>query len=88
MPIRYTGAGTLRPRILIFRVTGATERQVKNFAATTRSGSSAWDGTLAGGRSAPSGRYLVAVRVTDQACTTGTSPTTAAAAPQAVVTVS
>ena len=85
--IRYTGTGTLRPRILIFRVTGATTRQVKNFAATSKSGSSTWDGTLAGGRPAPSGSYLVAVRVTDKACTIGTSPTTVAGAPHAVVTV-
>lgn len=86
--IRYTGTGTLRPRILIFRVTGGTVRQLKNFAATSKSGSSTWDGTLAGGRPAPAGTYLVAVRVTDRACTTGTSPTTVAAAPRAVVTVS
>jgi len=86
--IRYTGTGALRPRILIFRVTGATQRQVKNYAATTKQGLSTWDGTLAGGRPAPRGTYLVAVRLTDKACTTGTSPTTVAAAPHAVVTVS
>ena len=79
--IRYTGTGTLRPRILIFRVTGSTVHQLKNFAATSKSGSSTWDGTLAGGRPAPAGTYLIAVRVTDKACTVGTSPTTAAAAP-------
>ena len=86
--IHYTGTGALRPRILIFRVTGATQRQVKNYAATTKQGLSTWDGTLAGGRPAPRGTYLVAVRLTDKACTTGISPTTVAAAPHAVVTVS
>jgi flagellar hook assembly protein FlgD len=86
--IHYTGTGTLRPRILIYRVTGAAHRQVKDYAATTRRGVSTWDGTLAGGRSAPPGTYLVAVRLTDRACTTGTSPVSAAAAPHAVVTVS
>lgn len=86
--IRYSGTDTLRPRILIFRITGTGAHQVKNFAATSKSGSSTWDGTLAGGRPAPAGTYLVAVRVTDKACTIGTSPTTAVAAPHAVVTVS
>jgi flagellar hook assembly protein FlgD len=86
--IHYTGTGTLRPRILIFRVTGATLRQVKNYAATTKTGSSTWDGTLAGDKPAPSGTYLVAVRLTDKACTTGTSPVSMTAAPRAVVTVS
>jgi flagellar hook assembly protein FlgD len=86
--IHYTGTGTLRPRILIYRITGRAQRQVKNYAATTMRGVSTWDGTLAGGRSAPPGTYLVAVRLTDRACTTGTSPVSAAAAPHAVVTVS
>jgi flagellar hook assembly protein FlgD len=88
LTIHYTGTGTLRPRILIFRIAGAGLRQVKSYAATTKSGVSTWDGTLAAGRRAPPGRYLVAVRLTDKACTTGTSPTTVAAAPRAVVTVS
>ncbi len=86
--IRYTGTEGLRPRILIYRVTGAGVRQVKSFAATTRTGSSTWDGTLRGGRPAPAGTYVVAVQVTDLACTKGTSPTSAAGAPHAVVTVS
>jgi flagellar hook assembly protein FlgD len=85
--IHYTGTGTLRPRILINRVSGGHLRQVKNFAATTRTGVSTWDGTLAGGRPAPPGRYVVGVRLVDRACTTGTSPVTPAAAPQAVVSV-
>jgi hypothetical protein len=87
--IHYTGTGTLRPRILVFRVRpGRPLQQVKNFAATTRTGSTTWDGTLRGGRPAPPGTYLMAVRVIDKACTTGTSPLSAAGAPHAVVTVS
>jgi flagellar hook assembly protein FlgD len=85
--IRYTGTGALRPRILIYRVTGATERQVKSFAATSKAGSSTWDGTLRGGTSAPPGTYVVGVRVTDLACTTSVSPSSPAAAPAAVVTI-
>ena len=80
--IRYTGTGTLRPRILIYRVRqGGALRLVKSYNATSRSGRSLWDGTVAGGRPAPRGRYLVAVRVTDLACATGTSPVAPAAAP-------
>jgi flagellar hook assembly protein FlgD len=86
--IRYTGTGTLRPQILVFRVNGARQRQVKSFAATSKAGASTWDGTLRGGKPAPPGTYLVAVRVTDKACTMGTSPTSAAAAPRALVSVS
>lgn len=85
--IHYTGTGTVRPRILIYRVTGAVAHQVKNYAATTKAGSSTWDGTLAGGRPAPAGTYLMAVRLTDKACTTGTSPVSAGGAPHAMVTV-
>ena len=85
--IHYTGTGTLRPRILVYRVNGAAQKLVKNFAATTRTGSSTWDGTLRGGKPAPAGTYVMAVRLVDQACTTGTSPVTAAGAPHAVVTV-
>ncbi|HEY1715319.1 MAG TPA: FlgD immunoglobulin-like domain containing protein [Solirubrobacteraceae bacterium] len=86
--IRYTGTGSLRPRILIYRVrAGRALRLVKSYNATSRSGRSLWDGTLTGGRPAPRGRYVVGVRVTDLACTTATSPVTPAAAPRAVVTV-
>ena len=84
----YTGTGSLRPRILIYRVrAGRAPRLVKSYNATSRSGRSLWDGTLSGGRPAPRGRYVVGVRATDLACTTATSPVTPAAAPRAVVTV-
>lgn len=85
--IHYTGTGRLRPRILIFHVTGDAAHVVKNYAATTRAGTSRWDGTLRGGRPAPPGTYVIAVRVVDEACTTGMSPSSPAAAPTAVVTV-
>ncbi|HEX3977188.1 MAG TPA: FlgD immunoglobulin-like domain containing protein [Solirubrobacteraceae bacterium] len=85
--IRYTGTGAIRPRILIFRIAGGRPRQVKSYAATTRAGSSTWDGTLAGGKPAPPGTYVVALRFTDKACTMSRSPASPAAAPRAVVTV-
>ncbi len=86
--IHYTGTDTLRPRILIYRVTAGRSQQVKSYAATTKSGASTWDGTVAGGRPAPPGTYVVAVRLIDKACTMGTSPISVGSAPRAVVTVS
>jgi flagellar hook capping protein FlgD len=85
--IRYSGTGTLRPRILIYRVRRNAERLVKNYAATTKAGSSRWDATLRGGRPAPPGTYVAAVKLIDKACTTSQSPSAPAAAPRAVVTV-
>jgi flagellar hook assembly protein FlgD len=85
--IHYTGTGALRPRILIYRVTGGRQRQVKSYAATTKAGASTWDGTGAGGKPAPPGTYVVGVRATDRSCTTSRSPSSPTAAPRAVVTV-
>jgi hypothetical protein len=85
--IRYAGTDGLRPQILIYRIGPAGPRQVKSYAATSRAGSSVWDGTI-GGRPASRGTYVVAVALTNKACTTGKSPATVAAAPDAVVTVS
>jgi flagellar hook assembly protein FlgD len=85
--IRYTGTGAIRPRILIVRITGGRPKQVKNFAATTRAGSSTWDGTLRGGKPAPPGTYVVGVQFTDKACTMSRSPVSPTLAPRAVVTV-
>jgi len=84
--IRYTGTDRLRPQILIYRIGPAGPRQVKSYAATSRAGASLWDGTI-GGRPASAGTYVVAVALTNKACTTGKSPATVAAAPHAVVTV-
>jgi hypothetical protein len=84
--IRYSGTGGLRPQILIYRIGRAGPRQVKSYAATSRAGSSVWDGTI-GGRPATPGTYVVAVALTNKACTTGKSPATVTAAPHAVVTV-
>ena len=84
--IHYAGTDGVRPQILIYRVGAGAPRLVKSYAATSRAGSSVWDGTI-GGRRARAGPYLVGVRVTNRTCTTGSSPVTAAAAPHAVVTV-
>ena len=85
--IHYTGTGTVRPRMLIYRVSGARTRLVKSYAATSKAGASTWDGTVAGGRPAPPGTYVAAVLLTDRACTTARSPSSPTAAPAAVVTV-
>ena len=86
--IRYTGAGVLRPRIFIYRIRpGRAPQQVKSYNATSRAGASTWDGTLADGRSAPSGTYLAALLLTNRACTTTRSPVSPTLAPQAVITV-
>jgi hypothetical protein len=84
--IRYTGTGGVRPRIVIYRIRAGHSQLVKSYSATSRSGSSEWDGTI-GGRPAPAGTYVVGVRVTNAACTTGSSPVSVTAAPHAVVTV-
>jgi flagellar hook capping protein FlgD len=86
--IRYSGTGSLRPRILIYRVRpGRAPRQVKSYNATSRAGISTWDGTLADGRPAPPGTYVAGVLFTDRACTTARSPISPTAAPQAVITI-
>lgn len=84
--IHFSGNQRLRPRILILRAGGS--RTLKNYAATTKAGTSVWNGTLAGDRPAPPGRYLVALRLApDRTCNRVQSPMTVAAAPQAVVGV-
>ncbi len=87
--IHYAGNDGLRPRILIYRTTsGAGATQVKNYAATSRSGTSSWNGEIHG-RPAAAGRYLVGLRLVDRTCNRVQVPVpvTVAAAPQAVVTV-
>lgn len=84
--IRYVGTGGIRPRIVIYRIGRGGPRAVKRYSATSRGGTSVWDGTI-GGRPARTGTYVVGLAVTNRACTTGRSPATAAAAPQAVVKV-
>jgi hypothetical protein len=86
--IRYSGTDRLRPRIIIYRLrTGRAPELVKSYNATSRAGVSVWDGTRANGQPAPAGTYLAGVLFTDRACTTGRSPISAAAAPQAVITI-
>ena len=81
--IHYSGNDGIRPRVLILRA----GRVLKNYAATTNAGTTVWNGTLAGGRPAPPGRYLVALTMTDRTCNRISSPRSAALAPQAVVSV-
>ena len=89
--ITYTGNEGQRPQILLYRVgAGGSSRLVKSYAATSRTGRSTWNGEI-GGRPAPRGTYVVGLRVTDQACNTGTFPAslppTVASAPHAEITV-
>lgn len=88
--ISYAGNDGRRPRIAIYRLpaTGATARPVKTYSATTATGTSAWNGLIAG-RPAPPGDYLVGLTLLDRTCNRLAWPATvsAAAAPQAVVTV-
>jgi hypothetical protein len=87
--IHYSGNQGLRPQVLILRVTAGSRPQlVKSFAATSKAGTSVWNGTLTGGRTASSGTYLIGLRVApDRTCNTVQSALTPATAPQAVVTV-
>ena len=86
--IRYTGTDAQRPRILIYRVRpGRPPRQVKSYNATSRAGTSTWDGTLTGGRPAPPGTYVAGLLYTNEACTRAQSPVSPTLAPQAVITV-
>lgn len=80
--IRFAGNQGIRPRILIFRSGGT--RPLKNYAATTRGATSVWNGTLAGGRPAPPGRYEVVLALVNPTCNRVRSPR---AAPSATVTV-
>jgi hypothetical protein len=86
--IHYSGNQGLRPRVRIYRL-GATggQRLVKTYAATSRSGTTVWDGTLAGGAPAPPGRYLVGLHLVDRTCNVVNSPTTGPGARRAIVSV-
>jgi hypothetical protein len=87
--IHYSGNQGLRPRILVLRLAGGSRPAVvKTFAATSKGGVSAWNGTLTGGVPAPRGTYLIGLRLSpDKTCNTVQSALTPTAAPQAVVTV-
>jgi flagellar hook assembly protein FlgD len=79
---RFTGAGHLRPRVLIYRSDPLGRLVlVKSFAATTSRGRTTWDGTLAGGAPAPQGTYLVGLKLTDAACNTARFPSRLPPAP-------
>ena len=68
---------------------GGRATPVKNYSATTATGTTVWDGTIHGLPAAP-GRYLIGLRLTSRTCNKLQYPTplTAAAAPADVVTVS
>jgi hypothetical protein len=85
-----TGAAGRRPRVLVYRTDlRGGPRVVKSYNATTRHGRTLWDGTIAGGRPAPQGTYLIGLKLTDRACNVARFPTQLApgAAPHAGVTV-
>ncbi|MGH2857131.1 MAG: hypothetical protein ACRDMJ_06560 [Solirubrobacteraceae bacterium] len=85
--IHYTGGEGLRPHVLIYRLRpGLKPALVKHYSATSRAGTSVWDGRLHD-IPAPNGTYLIALTLTNRACTALRSPVTRAAAPQAVLTV-
>jgi flagellar hook assembly protein FlgD len=71
--IRFRGPARRSPEIIIYRTDGPKPRIVHTFRAARRAHTVAWDGTLANGRRAPGGTYLVAVRVRDSAGNVGTS---------------
>ncbi|MGH2873476.1 MAG: FlgD immunoglobulin-like domain containing protein [Solirubrobacteraceae bacterium] len=87
--IGYAGVvrGTRQLQILIYRLrAGRPPALVKAFTARPRRSTSIWNATI-GGRLAPRGSYQFAVRAISAACTAGSSPIGAAAAPRAVVTI-
>jgi hypothetical protein len=88
--IHYTGNEGVRPRVLIYRLDagGRARFPVKNFAATSRNGTSTWDGTI-GGLPAAAGMYLVGLRMTDTTCNRIQVPAVvaASAAPNSLVGV-
>jgi hypothetical protein len=83
--IHYTGNDKRRPQVQIYR-RGPTGRLalVKTYFATTSGGTSVWDGTLRHKRPAPSGTYVIGLRLTDAACTTTHWPATRDPAPGSV----
>jgi FlgD Ig-like domain len=88
LTIHYSGNQGLRPQVLILRVGtgGSHPRLVKVYAATSKAGTSAWNGTVKGGGPAPPGTYLIGLRLSpDRTCNTVQSALTPATAPQAVV---
>ena len=72
--VRTAGTQKLPARMLVYRTDlPGRPRLVKSFPAR-RSGTTPWDGTVAGGAPAPQGIYLIGLRVTDHACNTGSFP--------------
>jgi hypothetical protein len=89
--IHLTVVGSHLPTIRVYRTDlPGTPRLVNTFHATTLR-TAFWNGTLADGRPAPQGTYLVAVSALDRACARSTFPVTippaSGATPHAGVTV-
>jgi hypothetical protein len=88
--IHYSGDAGKGATVLLYRtdVPGAA-KLVKTFG-TANPHRAVWDGRI-GVRPAPAGAYLVALRVTDAACNSGTYPSVLppapGAAPNAIVTI-
>ena len=73
--VHYRGNEGRGGTILLYR-TGLPggPRLVKTFLTPWKGEAAVWDGTVRNQQPAPAGTYLVALRVTDGACNTGTSP--------------
>jgi hypothetical protein len=65
--------GGLDPQVMVYRTDVTPAQLVANLPVTPGSGTSSWDGTVAG-QPAPAGVYLVAVRSRDPAGNFGSSP--------------
>jgi N,N-dimethylformamidase beta subunit-like, C-terminal len=73
--IRYAGNENRGGTVRIYRTDLAGgPRLVKSFPTPWRGQTASWDGTVAHGRPAPAGTYLVGLDVTDAACETGHFP--------------
>ncbi|MGB0098608.1 MAG: FlgD immunoglobulin-like domain containing protein [Solirubrobacteraceae bacterium] len=72
--IRYTGTEDLSGRLLLYRNDRRGRgRLVKSFATPANRAYALWDGLIRR-QPAPSGTYLVGLKVTDRACNTGRFP--------------
>jgi hypothetical protein len=73
--IHYAGNEKRGGTMLLYRLGAAgSPRLIKTFLTPWKGQTAIWDGTVAGGRPAPPGTYLLAFEVTDAACNTGRYP--------------
>ena len=79
----FTGAGSRRPRVLIYRTDVPGQPVlVKSYNATSRRGRTLWNGTLTGGAPAPQGTYLVGLRLDRRGLQHGALPGEPASRPR------